>query len=42
MELSQKTGMRTVPMIFIGDECIGGSDELHQLDRTGKLDEMLA
>jgi glutaredoxin 3 len=30
-------GRRTVPQIFIGDEPIGGSDELHALDRRGEL-----
>jgi glutaredoxin 3 len=30
-------GRRTVPQIFIGDEAIGGSDELHALDRRGEL-----
>ncbi|MDF1564680.1 MAG: glutaredoxin 3 [Deltaproteobacteria bacterium] len=41
-ELSARTGMRTVPMIFIGEECIGGSDDLHALDREGELDRKLA
>ena len=30
-------GMRTVPVIFIGDKSVGGSDELHALDRAGEL-----
>ncbi|MCC6217031.1 MAG: glutaredoxin 3 [Polyangiaceae bacterium] len=30
-------GRRTVPQIFIGGESIGGSDELHELDRRGEL-----
>jgi len=33
---------RTVPQIFIGDVHVGGSDELVALDRSGRLDEMLA
>ena len=33
---------RTVPQIFIGNEHVGGSDELHALDRSGKLDQLLA
>ncbi len=37
MELARQTGWRTVPMIFIGEEFIGGSDELHALDRSGEL-----
>jgi glutaredoxin 3 len=35
-------GRRTVPQIFIDGEHIGGCDELHALDRAGKLDPMLA
>jgi glutaredoxin 3 len=31
----------TVPQIFIDDARIGGSDDLHALDRTGKLDPLL-
>ena len=41
-ELSSRTGMRTVPMIFIDDECIGGYDDLHDLDATGDLDRRLS
>ena len=32
----------TFPQIFIGGTLIGGCDELYALDRTGKLDPMLA
>jgi len=35
-------GRMTVPQIFIGATHVGGSDELHALDRTGKLDALLA
>jgi glutaredoxin 3 len=35
-------GARTVPQIFINDMPIGGSDDLHALDRQGKLGPMLA
>jgi glutaredoxin 3 len=41
-EMTQKSGQRTVPQIWIGDEHIGGCDDLHALDRAGKLDPMLA
>lgn len=34
-------GRRTVPQIFIGDRHIGGSDELHALERSGRLDPLL-
>ena len=30
-------GMMTVPQIFIGETHVGGSDELHALERAGKL-----
>ena len=33
---------RTVPQIFIGETYVGGSDDLHALDRAGKLDALLA
>ncbi len=39
--LAEKTGMRTVPMIFIGDECIGGYTELAALDESGELQRRL-
>ncbi len=35
-------GRRTVPVIFVGDTCVGGYDELSALDRAGQLDELLA
>ena len=39
--LVERTGQRTVPQIFIGDESIGGFSELRALDRTGELAEKL-
>jgi glutaredoxin 3 len=35
--LVRRTGWKTVPQIFIGDEMIGGFDELASLDRDGSL-----
>ena len=35
-------GRSTFPQVFIGDLHVGGSDELHALDREGRLDAMLA
>jgi glutaredoxin 3 len=40
--MMQKTGRRTVPQIFIGDTHVGGYDDLAALDRSGKLDPLLA
>lgn len=31
----------TVPQIFIGDKHVGGCDDLHALERAGKLDPLL-
>ncbi len=42
VEMTARTGRRTVPQIFIGDTHVGGCDDLHDLDRQGKLDELLA
>ncbi len=35
-------GVTSVPQIFIGGASIGGSDELAELERTGKLDALLS
>ncbi len=40
--MAKANGRRTVPQIFIGETHVGGSDELHALDRQGKLDPLLA
>jgi glutaredoxin 3 len=40
--LVQATGRRTVPQIFINGTAVGGSDDLHALEREGRLDAMLA
>ncbi|MDP2794185.1 MAG: glutaredoxin 3 [Sulfurisoma sp.] len=39
--LARSNGKRTVPQIFIGDFHVGGCDDLHELDRQGKLDPLL-
>lgn len=36
-ELTRKHNWRTVPMIFIGDEFIGGYDDANELHREGRL-----
>jgi glutaredoxin 3 len=41
-EMIARTGRRTVPQIYIGDTHVGGCDELHDLDRQGKLDPLLS
>ena len=35
-------GRRTVPQIFINGQHVGGSDDIHALDRKGELDALLA
>lgn len=40
-ELKMKTGMMTVPQIFIGDQLVGGYQELSALEREAKLDPLL-
>lgn len=39
--LKQRTGMMTVPQIFIDDQLIGGYTDLAALDRDQKLDPLL-
>jgi len=40
-EMTQKSGRRTVPQIWIGERHIGGCDDLYALEREGKLDPLL-
>jgi glutaredoxin 3 len=40
--VARASGRMTVPQIFIGGTPVGGSDELHALERAGKLDALLA
>jgi glutaredoxin 3 len=40
--LARANGRYTVPQIFIGATHVGGSDDLHALERAGKLDQLLA
>jgi glutaredoxin 3 len=39
--LRQRTGRRTVPQIFIGEQPIGGYEDLRMLDTDGRLAKML-
>jgi glutaredoxin 3 len=41
-EMQRRSRRRTVPQIWIGEMHIGGCDELHDLDRQGRLDPLLA
>ena len=42
VEMVRRTGMRTVPQIFIGETYVGGCDELHDLEHEGRLTALLA
>jgi glutaredoxin 3 len=39
--IERANGRMTVPQIFIGEVHVGGSDDLHELERAGKLDALL-
>jgi len=41
-EMMQRSGRTTFPQIFIGEQHIGGCDDMMALEREGKLDQMLA
>ncbi|HLA71976.1 MAG TPA: glutaredoxin 3 [Steroidobacteraceae bacterium] len=40
-EMQTRSGRRSVPQIFIGDQHVGGCDDLHDLEDAGKLDGLL-
>lgn len=40
-KLKERTGLMTVPQIFIGDKLIGGYSDMADLDRNGELDKLL-
>ena len=40
--IQRSNGGSSYPQIFIGDQHIGGCDEMMALDRAGKLDGLLA
>ncbi|WP_296126736.1 glutaredoxin 3 [Pseudomonas sp. Ga0074129] len=40
-EMTRKAGRTSVPQIWIGDTHVGGCDDLHALERSGKLDTLL-
>jgi len=41
VELAEKSGLRTVPQIFVGDKCLGGFSDIEKLHQEGKLEELL-
>jgi glutaredoxin 3 len=40
-EMERRSNKTSVPQIFIGDQPIGGFDELYELEESGELDRML-
>lgn len=40
-EMRRRSGRHTVPQIFIGEQHVGGADELFALDKAGGLDSLL-
>ncbi|MDR9389848.1 MAG: glutaredoxin 3 [Wenzhouxiangella sp.] len=41
-EMIDKTQRHTVPQIFIGEQHVGGFDDLQALDQAGRLDPLLS
>jgi len=41
-EMTQRSGRRTVPQIWIGARHVGGCEDLYALEREGKLAPLLA
>ncbi|USQ97071.1 glutaredoxin 3 [Caulobacter sp. RL271] len=40
-EMMNRSGRTTFPQIFVGDQHIGGCDDMMALEREGKLDGLL-
>jgi glutaredoxin 3 len=40
-EMMQRSGRRTVPQIWVGEQHVGGYDDLARLERQGSLDQLL-
>ena len=40
-EMMNRSGRRTVPQVFIGDQHVGGFDDLAALEHKGQLDPLL-
>ena len=40
-EMARKAGRTSVPQIWIGATHVGGCDDLHALERAGRLDALL-
>lgn len=40
-EMMQRSGRRTVPQIWIGEQHVGGCDDLYELEQSGELGALL-
>ncbi|MDJ0858502.1 MAG: glutaredoxin 3 [Dinoroseobacter sp.] len=40
--IQRASGRTSVPQIFVGETHVGGCDDLYALERSGKLDPLLA
>jgi len=41
-EMMARSGRNTFPQIFIGDVHVGGCDDLHDVEESGRLDKLLS
>lgn len=41
VEMTELTGRRTVPQIYIGARHVGGFDDLQAMDHSGELNQLL-
>ncbi len=41
-DLEKRSGLKTMPQIFIDELCIGGFQELHAMNESGELKKILA
>ena len=41
-QMALKAGKTSVPQVWIGEQHIGGCDELYELEHSGTLDPLLA
>lgn len=41
-EMIKRSGMKTVPQIFVDEKCIGGYTELAALDQAGELEKLIS
>ncbi len=41
-EMTARAGRHTVPQIWVGEQHVGGCDDLHALEHRGELDALLA